>query len=201
MPKVVDPEARRDEVVDAVFRVVRRAGFEHASLRNVAAEAGLAIGSVRHYFDSHTDLMVFAMRASLDRVAARLMERVGPLLAEQDRDARAEGAQRMLSELLPLDDQRREETTVWLAFATAARTRPELEPLARESHDGMRKLVRRIVDGLARRCPLDAELETERLAALIDGLTLEGVLRPDRMPPGLMARTLRHHLQTLTGRP
>ncbi|MFI7699219.1 TetR/AcrR family transcriptional regulator [Nonomuraea sp. NPDC049480] len=198
MPKKVDPEARRDEVVDAVFRVVRRAGFEQASLRNVAEEAGLAIGSVRHYFDGHTDLMVFAMRASLDRVSARLMERVGPLPATEDPGERAEGVERMLAELLPLDERRREEATVWLAFTMASRTRPELRPLAQEAYDGMRRLVRRIVDGVARHRPVgDPVVETERLCALIDGLTLEGVLHPDRMTPELMLRALRRHLQTL----
>lgn len=198
MPKKVDPEARRDEVVDAVFQVVRRAGFEQASLRNVAEEAGLAIGSVRHYFDGHTDLMVFAMRASLDRVSARLMERVGPLLATEDPGERTEGVERMLAELLPLDERRREEATVWLAFTMASRTRPELRPLAQEAYDGMRRLVRRIVDGIARHRPVgDPVVETERLCALIDGLTLEGVLHPDRMTPELMLRALRRHLQTL----
>ncbi|GAA3584280.1 TetR family transcriptional regulator C-terminal domain-containing protein [Nonomuraea rosea] len=199
MPKVVDPETRRDEVVDAVFRVVRRAGFEQASLRNVADEAGLAIGSVRHYFAGHTDLMVFAMRASLDRVGARLQERVGPLLAAEDPAVRAEGVESMLAELLPLDERRRDEATVWLAFTTAARTRPELQPLAREAYDGMRALVRRIVDGVTRHRRLSAEpgVETERLCALIDGLTVEGVLHPDRMTPELMTAALRRHLETL----
>ncbi|MFI9589760.1 TetR family transcriptional regulator [Nonomuraea sp. NPDC052265] len=44
-------------VAGTVFGVVRRAGFEQASLRNVAEEAGLAIGSVRHYFAGHTELI------------------------------------------------------------------------------------------------------------------------------------------------
>jgi AcrR family transcriptional regulator len=164
----------------------------------VAEEAGLAIGSVRHYFDGHTDLMVFAMRASLDRVSARLMEWIGPLLAAQDHGERVEGVEGMLAELLPLDERRRKEATVWLAFTTPARTRPELQPLAQESYDGMRTLVRRIVDGIARHRPVDdPAVETERLCALIDGLTLEGVLHPDRMTPELMLRALRRHLQTL----
>ncbi|MGP3929581.1 TetR/AcrR family transcriptional regulator [Nonomuraea sp. KM88] len=199
MPKVVDPSARRDEVVEAVFRVVRRAGFEQASLRNVAEEAGLAIGSVRHYFDGHTDLMTFAMRASIDRVSKRLMERLGPLLAATGRDERAANVELMLSELLPLDEARRDEAAVWLAFTTAARTRPELQPLALEAYDGTRRLVRRIVDGVARHRPpgMDAAVETERLAGLIDGLTLAGVLHPERMTPELMRDALRRHLQAL----
>ncbi|YCK35746.1 TetR/AcrR family transcriptional regulator [Actinomadura sp. ATCC 39365] len=199
MPKVVDPEARRDEVADAVFRVVRRAGFEQASLRNVAEEAGLAIGSVRHYFAGHTELMTFAMRASIERVGARLEERVGPLLAAQNGAERTELVEQMLSELLPLDEPRLEEAAVWLAFTTAARTRPELRPLAREAYDGMRRLVGRIIEGIAAhgRPGADVEVETERLCALIDGLTVEGVLHPERMTPGLMRRCLRRHLDTL----
>ncbi|NUP78444.1 MAG: TetR family transcriptional regulator [Nonomuraea sp.] len=201
MPKVVDAEARRDEVADAVFRVVRRAGFEQASLRNVAEEAGLAIGSVRHYFDGHTELMTFAMRVSIERVSVRLEERLGPLLAARDGAERAEGVELMLSELLPLDQARLEEATVWLAFTTAARTRPELVPQAREAYDGLRRLVGRIVEGVAQsgrlRADADIEVETERLAALLDGLTVEGVLHPERMTPDLMRRCLRRHLETL----
>ncbi|WP_220448986.1 TetR family transcriptional regulator C-terminal domain-containing protein [Nonomuraea mesophila] len=44
---------------------------------------------------------------------------------------------------------------------------------------------------------VDAEVETERLAALIDGLALAGVLHPDRMTPELMRDALRRHLQAL----
>ncbi|MEV0662880.1 TetR family transcriptional regulator C-terminal domain-containing protein [Actinomadura luteofluorescens] len=89
-----------------MFRVVRRDGLEQASLRTVAAEAGLAIGSVRHSFGGQADIMIFAMRT--------------------------------FAELLPLDDERREEAEVWPAFAVGARTRPELRPLAREMHDDLR---------------------------------------------------------------
>ncbi|MFI6321750.1 TetR/AcrR family transcriptional regulator [Nonomuraea sp. NPDC050556] len=193
MPKIVDPEARREEVVEAVFRVVRRDGIEQASLRNVANEAGLAIGSVRHYFDSHTELMVFAMRAMSERVGARLMAHL-ETLPEDPRKA----AVAMLCELLPLDERRRDEATVWLAFAMAARTRPELQPHAAKVHDDMRRLVGRVLEGAQRlgRLPKDAdlELETERLCALIDGLSVEAILQPDRIAPETMTRVLLRQL-------
>lgn len=191
MPKIVDPEARREDVVEAVFRVVRRDGLEQASLRNVAAEAGLAIGSVRHYFAGHTELMVFAMRAMSDRVSRRLLGHVEDL--QKDRRAAAVA---MLCELLPLDDRRRDEATVWLAFAMAARTRPELRPHAREVDDGMRRLVARVLEGA--RVIADIPLETDRLCALIDGLTVQAVLQPDRMDAERMTAALLHHLDTLT---
>lgn len=199
MPKIVDPESRREEVVEALFRVVRREGLEHASLRNVAEEAELAIGSVRHYFAGHTELMVFAMQAMAERVMGRLLEHVEKLTTADDRLPVAEA---MLAELLPLDERRREEATIWLAFATAARTRPELRPHAEESYDGMRRLVFKVLDGARRldrlREDADLEVETERLSALIDGLTLHAVLHPDRVDADLMTGVLRRHLQSLT---
>lgn len=199
VPKIVDPEARREEVVEAVFRVVRRHGLEQASLRNVAEEAGLAIGSVRHYFAGHTELMVFAMQAMAERVERRLLEHVERLATAADRMPVAES---MLAELLPLDERRRDEATIWLAFATAARTRPELRPHAEEAFDGMRRLVRRVLDGaraLGRlREDADLEVETDRLCALIDGLTVQAVLHPDRVDAGTMTRALRAHLASLT---
>ena len=45
-------------------------------------------------------------------------------------------ALRLLDELLPLDDTRRAEITVFLEFATAARTDPALDHLAREAAAG-----------------------------------------------------------------
>ncbi|MEI5134937.1 TetR family transcriptional regulator [Streptomyces libani] len=57
MPKQVDREARRREVVDALFRVAVRDGLQRASLRAVADEARLNIGSVRHYFAGQEELM------------------------------------------------------------------------------------------------------------------------------------------------
>ena len=54
-------------------------------------------------------------------------------------------ALRLLDELLPLDDTRRAEITVFLEFATAARTDPALDHLAREAAAGTRTLVRRVL--------------------------------------------------------
>ena len=51
VPRVVDPIERRNRLAQAVWRVVRREGLERASVREVAREAGVSMGSLRHYFD------------------------------------------------------------------------------------------------------------------------------------------------------
>ncbi|MFI9456321.1 TetR/AcrR family transcriptional regulator [Amycolatopsis sp. NPDC052450] len=198
MPKIVDPGARRLEIAEAVFRVIQRDGLAQASLRSVADEAGLAIGSVRHYFRGHDELIVFAMRALGDRVEARLLRHLPELLdPETPRSRRQELTEALLGELLPLTEQTRAETDVWLAFSAAAKYRPDLAEEAARAHSGVRALVRRVLEG-ARGAgglldDLDLDVETERLAALLDGLAMAG----GRTPPKLMRTVLGRHLETL----
>ncbi|MER8093634.1 TetR family transcriptional regulator C-terminal domain-containing protein [Streptomyces goshikiensis] len=44
---------------------------------------------------------------------------------------------------------------------------------------------------------LDLDIEAERLAALVDGLGLSGVLHPDMLPPQTSLDVLRTHLEGL----
>ncbi|MEU3628547.1 TetR family transcriptional regulator [Amycolatopsis coloradensis] len=198
MPKIVDPEARRLEIAEAVFRVIQRDGLPQASLRSVADEAGLAIGSVRHYFKGHDELIVFAMRSLSDRLVARLLGHLPDLLdPATPRSRRQELTETLLGELLPLTEQTRAETDVWLAFTAAAKNRPDLAEEAARTYDGVRSLVRRVLEGAhgagGLLDGLDLAVETERLAALLDGLALSA----GRTTPELMRTVLRRHLETL----
>jgi AcrR family transcriptional regulator len=205
VPRVVDAEVRRRAVVDAVFRVVRRDGVEQASLRNVAEEAGLAIGSVRHYFDSHEELLVFALRELEDRVERRVMAGAERIFAATSSAERRPLVGELLGELLPLDADRHDESVIWLAFVTAARTRPALQPSARRLHEGVRMVVGKVLAGAARLgalpSTLDLDVETERMAALLDGLAVNAVLQPDLTTPGIMRAVLGNHLDSLAGVP
>ena len=197
MPKVVDARTRREDVADAVFRIAVREGLHRASLRTVAAEAGLNVGSVRHYFDDQSALMRFAMRAMIDRVRTRLEARVravgdpASLSPEQRRAHRVQ----VLGELLPLDDVRRAEITVFLEFTAAARTDPQLAPLAREAATGTSVLVGRVLAALVEEP--ERELQVARLAALLDGLSRLGVQQPDMMTARRCREVLAAHLDEL----
>ncbi|RZS43468.1 TetR family transcriptional regulator [Herbihabitans rhizosphaerae] len=202
MPKIVDPEARRRDVAEAVFRVVARDGFASASLRNVADEAGLAIGSVRHYCGSHEQLMAIAFDALNDSFTARFMPHVGKVETTEPRSPERQAlVEAMLAEFLPLDEQRTREIVVWLEFSIAARGDSRYRPYVRRISSGMRMIVRRILDGSRDAGQLagdiDLDEETDRLAALIDGLALTAVTTPEAIPPERTMEVLRAHLGTL----
>jgi AcrR family transcriptional regulator len=192
VPKVVDPARRRQELADAVLRVIRQDGLEHASVRNVAREAGLSMGSLRHYFTTQSELMAFAFRTVIDRIESRL----ATLPPDPDPRRRAE---RTLVELLPLDAERRSENEVWLAFTARAAVDPTLRGLRDEGYDALRTgchaIVRQLsVAGLA---PVDVPAEAERLHALLDGLAVHAAMRPDVHTARHLRAAIARHLDAL----
>ncbi len=196
MPKLVDPEARRRELAKAVWRVIRRDGLERASVRNVAREAGLSMGSLRHYFATQSELLAFAMLLVHERVQRRIEA------LDLSGDPR-QGVERALQEVLPLDAERHAEMEVWFAFTARALVDPGLHALRDEGHSGLRELCRRCVEALVRtgraRAGLDVAAEAERLHALIDGLALHRLLDPGTTTPQRVVELLAVHLDGLTG--
>jgi AcrR family transcriptional regulator len=176
MPKVVDADARRTELAEAVWRVIVRDGLEGASVRRVAQEAGLSVGSLRHYFTSQSDLLSFALELVGDRIEAR----ISALAPERDQRLRV---QAMVEEMLPLDTERRAECEVWLAFTARALVDPSLAGLRANIDMRLRQAFRIMIDRLAdaglRRPSLDRTTEAERLYALVDGLIVHALLSPE----------------------
>lgn len=188
MPKVVDPVERRQEVATAVWRVVRRDGLDRASVRNVAAEAGLSMGSLRHYFGTQSELLNFTLRMVIDRVEARIA-------AVGDEGGPRRRAERVLAEVLPLDAERAAENQVWLAFHARAMVDPELRAQCEQAYDALRAGCRLLVAELAPGA--DVDLEAGRLHALVDGLAVQAATRPDLVTPAHLRAVLIRHLDDL----
>jgi len=174
VPKVVDHEERRRELAEAVWRVILRSGVEGVSVREVAAEAGWSSGALRHYLGTKDELLAAAARLLEERVVRRLMVRPDGLTPR-------EAVLAALCEVLPLDDERRTEGRIWLAFVNRSLVD---ERVAQEHRrllfDGVRELCGRVVHemaGLGFLVPsLDPDAEAARLHALVDGLAVHGLL-------------------------
>ncbi|MFH5878192.1 TetR/AcrR family transcriptional regulator [Arthrobacter sp. NA-172] len=201
MPKFVDAEARRQEVVEAVFRIIATDGLERASLREVADEAGLAVGSVRHYFASSDELLVHSFAVVIDRIAGRLedafavVESLEPGSSEHD-----DAMLTLLGQFLPLDEELAVDACAWMAFRHAARIRPVLEEEAARSHRAVAAVVGRLVlrlmpDAGAGQARLVTE--AERLLATLDGLCMHALLQPEWMTAEVCRDVLTAHLGTL----
>ena len=205
MPKIVDAEARRHEVVQAVFRIIASDGLERASLREVADEAGLAVGSVRHYFASSDELLVFSFAAVIDRIAGRLEAAlVSVEEASPDSPEQHNAVLNLLGQFLPLDEELAVDACVWMAFRHAARIKPVLADEAERSHRAVAAVVGRLIM-LLNPAEADAQqalvTEAERLLATMDGLCMHALLQPEWMTAEMCSDVLTAHLRSLRAVP
>lgn len=113
MPKVVAHPERREFLVDVTWRLIVAEGLDAVTLRRVAAEAGFANGAVKPYFGTKAALMEAAYRMAFDRTAARARVSVADCTG-------LEAVRRLCREIMPLDDERRVEARVVIAFWEAA---------------------------------------------------------------------------------
>lgn len=196
MPKFVDHDARRAELAQALWKVIGRDGIEHVSVRSVAKEAGVSAGSLRYYFPSQTELIAFAM----DLVETRTRERIAAI------DLNGTARERVIAlaeEVLPLDDERREDVQVWFALTAQARHQPALHEVSARAYDGLLDLSRAVVGELQLAGFTSGELELEaiRLHALLDGLAVHLDLHPERLTVATCRTVLHHHLDQLLASP
>lgn len=78
MPKIIDEQARRASIAEAVWAIAARSGLEAATVRAVAAECGLSTGAIQHSFPTQAALQQFAMELIVQRVTARITALNGP---------------------------------------------------------------------------------------------------------------------------
>jgi AcrR family transcriptional regulator len=202
MPKVVDHEDRRRELAAAVWRIAARHGLAAVTVRAVAVESGWSSGALRHYFPGRSDMLLFAVDHAIDEVRHRTAALATGDATGPDEPGRALAVVRaFLAQLLPLDEQRRVESEVWLELAVRALTDPELRERRRQVDGLVRDAVASAVEWLDRHGLVgtgrDRPLEVRRLHALLDGLVVQAVGRPPVLPASELPALLDRHLADL----
>ena len=200
MPARIDPERRRQLVVDAAFRLVVAEGMQGVSLRKVAAEAGLNIGSVRHYFEGHEDLLAAAARESGDRMGRRLARHPAEGLAGLSGEPAVEALRELVEQVLPVDGERRAEAVVVTELILASRTRPVFAPVAAQMAADLHEVLRDALAALGHPGP-DADAGARQISALVGGLTLDAITPHGALEPAQVRETLEDALRMLLGVP
>jgi AcrR family transcriptional regulator len=198
VPKEVDHPARRRELADAACRVIARNGLAGTTLAHVAEESGWSIGSIRYYFPNKDELVASALWRVGERVDQRIRDRTAGGMTVKDLRTAA-------VELLPLDDDRREDALVYLAFIAQAAVVPELADAAEGAAQRLQEPLAARIAYAARAgelsAHLDAEHEAARLRVLLDGLRLQLVTTPRQTSAEWALAVLDDHLTALAALP
>ncbi|MGI5287573.1 TetR/AcrR family transcriptional regulator [Nonomuraea polychroma] len=178
MPKIVDHDERRREVLSAARRVIVRDGIDAATTRAIAKEAGYSNGVLAHYFADKDEILLSALRQSHQRIRARLARKVEGVTG-------LAALRELLLDNLPLDAERTQETRLEVSFWSRSLASERLAEVQRAEAEELRAAVRDLL-GQARAAGelrADDNLDdlTEHLLALVDGLSLHLLLYPGRL--------------------
>ncbi|QKV94895.1 TetR family transcriptional regulator C-terminal domain-containing protein [Streptomyces sp. NA02950] len=172
MPRRVDHEERRKLIAEALWRIAAARGLEGASLRDVAAEAGISLGQLQHYFTRKDEMLGFALEHIGQLAERRIRARIEALPGEPTpRTVLRE----TLAEILPLDENSRIGNLVQIAYFVRALHDEAPRAHAREGARALRAFfagqVERGVERGEVAAGLDPEREASLLMALVEGVT------------------------------
>ncbi|MCS5493837.1 TetR/AcrR family transcriptional regulator [Curtobacterium flaccumfaciens] len=165
------PEVRRAMIVEAARAVIVRNGVGATGLRDIAAEAGVSVGTVTYHFGSVAEI--------LNEVVVLETERFyGAIVAAVDAEPDVLVGLRMLvTPLFGDTEQVRQHWRIWSDYWTAVVRRPEV---AAEYAERIRvweaclvRVIRRGVDSGVFRHAVDADTVALQLAAYSDGVATQ----------------------------
>jgi AcrR family transcriptional regulator len=183
VPKVVDHEQRRHEVVEALWRVIVSQGIERVSTRSVSAETGWSRGVVDYYFSDMDELLLVGLRRALEvDISARE-------LTSGQQGAAALRAVLLMS--MPLDDERRRRAKVWLSYlgraVSGGAIGAEFARCARVRADMYAALLGDMIDRGELAKDHDPQAEAARILAFELSANVSEMLDPGQTPPELLA--------------
>jgi AcrR family transcriptional regulator len=187
LPKIVDHDLRRHELLSATWRVIARTGVIGATTREIAREAEVSTGVLAHYFTSKEDLLMGALRLSHQQFFTRVAERTQGLLG-------LDAIRVIMIEALPLDDQRLLEAQIELNFIALALGNSAMRDLQHEETERFWELLHyRVCEGQKlgqiddRADPTDI---THELVILVEGLSQQAALHAATASPDRQQQTL-----------
>ncbi len=159
-------------------------GLQAATVRNVAARAGVSNGLIRHYFSTKDQMIQAAYRATISGMTAAAKTAVRNIENDPALQLRLFISANLSS---PVVDERT--LSLWASFISLIHVDENMAAIHREGYLDFRKVVESLISNLfaevGRPC---SQNECERYAikinATIDGLWLEGCLAHDIFASG-----------------
>lgn len=141
MPKIVDHDQRRAEIIMALWAVIAERGIEGASLQAVARTAGISVGRIQHYFASKNELVRAGCQFIVDLAEAGHAERTRESAPWDTLTA-------LLTQPIPATEERRLGTAVWYAYMARAVVDPGVGEIMRQATRGAHEEVRSLLEAV-----------------------------------------------------
>jgi AcrR family transcriptional regulator len=85
MPKIIDHEEMREDLLQRSFGLFARKGFHAVTMRDLARELQVSTGTLYHYFSNKNDLYAQMLRTLVDRDVRRVLGDINDRMAPGER--------------------------------------------------------------------------------------------------------------------
>jgi AcrR family transcriptional regulator len=187
MPRTAVEPTPREAVIDAAATVFLRDGFQAATVRRIASEAGMTTGAVYSSFEGKADLFLAVLHEKLDPQLGVMYE------TARDAPPGALGA-RVGREFSTYVKQRRRWLILLIEFWAQAAREPKSRRMFDRRHEELRTVISETLEERAARLGLPLTLPARELAtiliALTNGFAVERLADPRAVPNDLYARAV-----------
>jgi AcrR family transcriptional regulator len=175
----------RAELMASARRLFLRRGFHAASLELVAEEAGFTIGAVYSRFGSKADLFLAILDERIDQIVAEVAQ-----VARLDQPLPAH-AELLAGRRMALLEREREWFPLVLEFWSHAARDERLRREFATRHERLVQAYAGLIEAdyarLGLTLPLAPEVLARAVVAMGNGVALERLADPDRVPDGLLS--------------
>ena len=165
----VDHEQRRRQIAEALLRIAATRGLQAASMREVAAEAGVSLRLVQYYFSTKEQLLLGSLPYLGERLTARVQARLAALGSPPSPRQVVEG---VLLAVLPTDEESRAIRRTYDAYYALVLTDPGLaERNSAGDPDALERLLARQVSSAQEAGEVSTDQDPGLVAAGLLALT------------------------------
>ncbi|KQQ96331.1 hypothetical protein ASF72_19015 [Arthrobacter sp. Leaf141] len=188
MPKLVDHDLRRREIIESVWRLIARNGFDGTTMRDLAAEMGLAYGAVNYYFPSKNDVLIASYEHVFKMTQDRFERKVGSRTG-------VNALWVLASEMMPIGDEARLEARVLLPFWERCASSERFAAANAVGLTAINDLFVELLDDASDAGDIalgtDSVSLAKTLLTLISGAQALAVLMPDQYPSSVFGQMLK----------
>jgi AcrR family transcriptional regulator len=180
MPKIIDHDQRRRDIIQVAKRLILQGGFEAATMRSIAAEAGFANGALKHYFPGKESIIAATFESVLAEMDPRGALKGNDPAPGQDPESRLRAS---INTWVPFTEAEINAGRVLLVLWEHAASNPELAELYRQFFARWREMATRLIADASEAAGKKGEtdydvLSLEILSATI-GANVVNLMHPD----------------------
>ena len=186
-------EVRKDQLIRATMKCIARTGLSGVTMARVTTEAGLSLGIANLHFQSKEKLLL----ETLEFVTAEYSRGQREILESDNYPSVAAQLEALLEFDFSTAVTNKDKMAVWFAFLGEAKSRPTYQRICSRqdsvSEKKMSALFQSAIDEAGYE-NADAGLIAAGYISLVDGLWLNTLVAPRRLPRNKAHRVARHYL-------